>query len=299
MTDVRIPTTPTDGGVAWADTRDMPWEPFGGFDLGRLKRLHLDADGAPLVMIVWLPPGDLGIELPHRHQHRTTFECAYQLGGDLPHAEWERPTDDHEIVVFREGFFMNRAPGSLHGNEWIFSDAGTHILMWRSGTGNWLDEPNATEETLLVDVDEPFIRRSWGDALTARWGDGIVLDRAGARIISTREMAWTALPEPRGAKMRVLAHDQAGEPSVRMVFIPPGQSAAPVLPNSGHDQEFAYVVEGELTVEHDGEATVCRPGYFMSRSPDAGPALVPIAPSPTGAVVLNWRIGPNTFAAPR
>ena len=54
-------------------------------------------------------------------------------------------------MVFREGYFMDRRPGSIHGNECtVTSPTGCVILMWREGTGNWLDEPNAPQETIEV-----------------------------------------------------------------------------------------------------------------------------------------------------
>ena len=47
-----------------------------------------------------------------------------------------------------KGFYMHRRPGSLHGLEpGPESDTGCLILFWRDAIGNWLDDPNAAEES--------------------------------------------------------------------------------------------------------------------------------------------------------
>ena len=52
------------------------------------------------------------------------------------------------MVLFREGFFMERRPGSIHGLEpGPTSATGCVLLMWRDGVGNWLGERQAAHET--------------------------------------------------------------------------------------------------------------------------------------------------------
>jgi hypothetical protein len=225
--------------------------------------------------------------------HVNVYENAFTLAGDLPHAEFEsRDSDEHEVVLFREGYFMDRRPGSIHGNDFIFSDTGTTILMWRSGSGNWLHEPNAAEETIEVPFGDGFAPKSWNDMLPSRLGDGVVIDREGAYIVNTRDMAWAPLGDVEGAKVRELVRDDSGRATVRMVFVPPGEAAVEPLPLDEGDWEFAYLVEGELPVA-GGE--VARQGWFMRRAPGSPDGLVPAAPSITGAVLLQWRMGERTF----
>jgi hypothetical protein len=288
MTDISAPAQTT-----WVDSRDMAWEPFPGLDVGRVKYLHREQDGILPIMVVWLPPGDLGIELPHRHQHVTVHEMSFTIGGDLPHAEFRDPdTDAHEIVLFREGYFMDRQPGSIHGNDFIFSDAGFTGLFWASGTDNWLDSPGAATETLEVPFHGGFAPKQWGDAHQPQLGSGVVLDRDGALILSTRDMAWEPLGTVEGARQRILVRDADGVPVARVVFVPPGDQPVEALPLRDGDWEFAYVIEGELPV---GD-TVARQGFFLRRPAGAPDGLALSAPSVTGAVLLQFRVGPTAFA---
>jgi hypothetical protein len=280
--------------ASWKDTRGMEWESFYGLDIGRAKLLQRNASGDPMVMMVWLPPGDLGIELPHRHYHVTVYEHAYHLTGDLPHAEWADKDADHDLVVFREGFFLDRHPGSIHGNDAVFSDTGCVILCWRNKLGNWLDEPGAELETLTVPFERPFKGQTYETRVRAD-RDGVVISRPDVRILDTREMPWEPLGSRGAAKVRILARDSAGAVTVRMVFVPPGGAAVEPLPSRPGDRECAMVLEGELTVAGDDGPQVVRVGYFMDRAPGAPDGLEPSGPSETGAVVLHWRMGPDTY----
>jgi hypothetical protein len=91
-------------------------------------------------------------DLPHRHYHRTVREYGFTISGELPHWEYENAEqEDGELVVFREGYYMDRAPGSLHGLEpGPTSAVGCVVLMWRTGRGTWVDEPTFDEETVEV-----------------------------------------------------------------------------------------------------------------------------------------------------
>ena len=262
-----------------------------------MKLLHENADGDPMVMMAWLPPGDLDIPIPHRHYHATVYEHAYHLSGDLPHAEWPAADADHDLVVFREGYFLDRRPGSIHGMDAVYSDTGCIILCWRSKLGNWLDEPGAEEETLTVPFERPVPRRTYDDRIRAD-RQGVVVARPDAHILDTREMPWEPLGTVKGARVRVLARDGAGAPTVRMVFLPPGNSAVEPLPTGAEDHECTMVLEGELTVAGDDGPLVARVGYFMNRPAGAPEGLVPAGTSETGAVVLQWRMGPETFYIP-
>lgn len=283
--------------VTWTDTRDMPWGSFSGLEVGRVKQLHVDPEGHPIVMVVWLPPGDLGVPIPHRHYHATVYEHAFHLGGDLPHAEWAGKNADHEVVVFRQGYFLDRKPGSIHGLDALYSDTGCSILVWRNGLGNWLDEPNAAEETLEVPFERPFRSLTY-EQRTVNDRDGIVIDRPDARILDTRELPWAPLGDDPAARVRELAHDAAGVATVRMVYFPPGEAPLPPLATAEGEHECAMVLEGELPVADGDDVVAARAGWYMNRPAGAPPGLVPAGPTEVGAVVLQWRIGPDTFHVP-
>jgi hypothetical protein len=297
------------GGVTWTDTRDMPWGQFDGLGSAKVKVLHVDDEGRPLAFLVWMPPGDLGVEIPHRHYHATTHEWAYTLAGDLPHWEYaSADSDESQLVVFREGYYMDRSPGSIHGlEEGVNSDTGTTILFWRDNVGNWLDEPNAAEETLDVDFASPetLKRKSRGDALAATYGDGTVLQRDDLRIVDTREMFWDAYDGLSGTKIKVLSRDAEDLPSTSLIWLPPGDLPSVELPHRHYHKtahEFLYVLEGELVIweyadaaQQEGDLIVGRPGYFMNRRPGSVHGLEAGVSTPTGAVVIEWRTAPGTY----
>jgi hypothetical protein len=283
--------------ISWTDTREMPWGAFSGLEVGRVKKLYNDPDGNPIVMMVWLPPGDLGVPIPHRHYHATVYEHAFHLGGDLPHAEWAEKNADHEVVVFREGYFLDRKPGSIHGLDALYSDAGCTIILWRNGLGNWLDEPNAAEETLEVPFEREFHGLTY-DQRTINDRDGIVIDRPDARILDTRELPWRPLGDVPGARVRELAFDGAGNATARMVYFPPGDAALPGLATRAEEHESALVLDGELAVKEGDRTFLAKRGWYMDRPAGAPEGLVPAGPSEVGATVLQWRMGPDTFYVP-
>jgi hypothetical protein len=285
-------------GVTWTNTHAMPWSRFGGLDAGRVKVLHEDEEGTPWVMIVWLPPGDLGIELPHRHVHKTVYEHAYHLAGDLPHDEWASYEADHTVAYMREGYFLDRKPNSIHGNDFLFSDTGCVILCWRSGTGNWLHDEGAEIETPNMDFPDTFRASTMDRVQQPEFGTGLVVDRPDAKMYSTRDMLWAPLGELEGARVKVLVRDTEGNPTVRMLYVPPGDQAVEPMFLEDGDHQFSMVIEGELPVVGPEGTMLATPGWVARRAPGAPDPLVPAEPSVTGAVVFQFRFGANSFPFP-
>jgi uncharacterized cupin superfamily protein len=287
------------------DSREMPWQDFDGLAGGKVKVLSRDERGNAMVMLVWMPPGELpGVVLPHRHYHRRVNEFTYVLAGDLPHWEYADAAEQHGTMVrFRDGYFMERVPGSIHGLEpGPTSATGCVLLMWRDGVGNWLNEPEAAEETLEVPYEDAtpaavVHERMAGD-------DGVVLDGGGVRILDTRAMPWQPFAGLRGAKVKVLARDDEGHERVTLVFMPPGLRPGARRHRHLHRsvREFALVLSGELphweyedAETADGELVVFREGYFMDRRPGSIHGNECTSASPTGCVILMWRDGPGTW----
>lgn len=297
------------GGVTWTDTRDMEWGQFEGLGSAKVKVLHVDEAGDPMVFLVWLPPGDLGVEIPHRHYHATTSEWSFVVEGDLPHWEYASAgSDDSELVVFRPGYYMDRRPGSIHGLEaGVTSDTGTTILFWRDNTGNWLDEPRAAEETLDVPFADPAALRpkSRTDALAARYGDGTVIEREDLRIVDTREMAWEPHDGIPGSQIKVLSRFPDGQAQTSLLWLPPGELPELGLPHRHYHRtahEFIYVLEGECVIweyadaeQLEGDLVRAREGFFMDRAKGSLHGIESSYYSPTGSIVLEWRTAPGTY----
>jgi uncharacterized cupin superfamily protein len=297
------------GGVTWTDTRDMEWGQFVGLGSAKVKILHADQEGVPLVFLVWMPPGDLGVEIPHRHYHATTHEWSYIVEGDLPHWEYaSAESDESELVVFRPGYYMDRSPGSIHGlEEGVNSDTGTTILFWRDNTGNWLDEPRAAEETLGVPFADAgaLKRKQRTDALSARYGDGTVLERDDLRIVDSREMAWEPHDGIPGSKIKVLSRFPDGQAQTSVLWLPPGDLPKLDLPHRHYHataHEFIYVLEGEVVIweyadadQQEGDLIKARPGFFMNRAKGSLHGIEAGYSSPTGSILLEWRTAPGTY----
>lgn len=257
-------------GLSIVDTRALDWEPL-GFERAFRKVLTRDPSGEPQAFIFYLP-GQFasGYDLPHRHFHRTVHEFGFCLGGEFPHWEYETPESQHGLLVTRKpGYFMSRSPGSAHGREpGPFSRVGYTSLMWRSGTGNWIPEPNFRDETVVVDFADDWVQ---GDVVDAVPGpDGTVVRWADLTIFDTRAMAWEQCPDG------LLRKRLWAEPGIELVHL--AANAGPVeLPH-----EHSLVLEGELSA---AEARLPA-GSFVDRAP--GVAL-PLRAGAAGATLLHWR----------
>lgn len=306
--------------IDWADlrrldTRAMTWEDFPGLAGTKVKVLSRDSDGTPMVFLQWMPPGELpAVALPHRHYHRTVREYAYVLWGELPH--WEYSSADQQrgdLVIFREGFFMDRRPGSIHGLEPDrASKIGCVLLMWRDGTGTMINESDFAGET----VDVPYSQPSGEDGAAAgspttasapiaegvpTGPGGVVLDRSDVTLLDTREMAWEPFEGLPGARVKVLSRDADGNGLVWLIWLPPGDVPGVARPHRHYHRtirEFSYMVSGELphweyrnAEQQRGDLVVVREGFFMERAPGSVHGLEDGPASGTGCVLLQWRDG--------
>ena len=125
--------------------------------------------GDPKAQLLFFPPGlDPGrspdehpsyppVLRAARHTHHRMIELLYVLDGDMPLSEWESVEQQQgERAWWREGFFLYRRPGSIHGAEpGETSVAGVTILHFRLGGSADPGGPAFPEE---IEVDIPFVR---------------------------------------------------------------------------------------------------------------------------------------------
>lgn len=290
------------------DTRELPWEEFDGLEGGKIRVLARDADGNASVMIVSLPAGELpSVALPHRHFHRSVREFSYVLSGELPHWEYESAEQNRgDLVVFREGYFMDRKPGSIHGLERGMSSAtGFEVLMWRDGVGNWVDEPEFAQETADVPYADPEATGATEPTIAGADENGVVIDRPDLTLLDTRQMPWESFDGLPNGKVKVLSRSEDGTPIVMMVWLPPGEIEGLELPHRHYHRtirEFSFMLEGELphweyrnAEQQEGDLVVVRRGFFMERSPGSIHGLEVGPSSPTGCVLLCWRDKPGNW----
>jgi uncharacterized cupin superfamily protein len=287
------------------DTREMRWEEFPGLAGTKVKVLSRDEHGNPMVFLQWLPPGGLeSVELPHRHFHRSVREFAYVLSGELPHWEYASADAPGELVRFKEGFFMDRRPGSIHGLEpGPQSSIGCTLLMWRDGVGTMVDEPQFAAET--VEVPYPGGAALPSTAVAPRPGaDGVVLERPDVTLLDTRAMPWEDFAGLHGARVKMLSRDAAGNGVVWLVWLP-GDIPSVNRPHRHYHRtirEFSYLVAGELphweyrdAAQQHGDLVVVREGFFMERAPGSIHGLEEGPSSPIGCVLLQWRDGVGNY----
>ena len=142
------------------DTRALEWiepppgEMFHGTG-AKFRALSRHPDGWVRVYQVYVPPGTKGIGhggKPDRHYHRTVHEWGYVLFGELALIEYDGLDDlVGQTVVYREGFFFDRSPGSVFGlHPELVSPTGVMIIEWRTGPGSSAQEAGSEHETVSI-----------------------------------------------------------------------------------------------------------------------------------------------------
>lgn len=289
------------------DTRAMPWAESAESPGVKIKVLARDNDGRPATFIQWIPPGGVpALVPPVRHYHRSVAEYAYVLSGELPCWEYADAVDRHgDLVVLREGYFVERESGAVHGFEpGIASSTGATIMCWREGAGTMVGEPEFVTETVDVPYPDDWAPIDAPSPLDPA-PDGVVLERAGIRILDTRAMEWTPWGGPTGMKARILARHPDGDPSVFLIWLPPGELTGINLPARHYHStvtERSFMLAGELphweyrsAQDTQGTAVVVRPGWFMERLPGSVHGLEPGPTSQIGALILFRQTGSGNW----
>lgn len=289
-------------GLTLLDTRELPWEPLPGIPGAKQKVLVRDAEGRARVQFTWLPPG-LALDRPERHFHKTAHERGYVLFGELPMREYASADDDRgRPVVFREGYFMDRLPGSIHGLDPDLSSAvGFLMLEWRTAPGTYRLEEGASEQNVTlpaareIDTESPLVQPG-----SPPW---MVVDSGNLRLIDTRAMPWQALDGMTGAVHQPLAVAPEGHTEVVVVHLfprPTGTEHKRHFHRTVH--EWGYVLEGDLPMreyasleDEVGQRVHFRKGYFMDRRPGSWHGVDTTRSSATGFTFLEWRTGPGTY----
>lgn len=293
--------------VTILDTRAMRWEDHPGIPGGRWKVLSRDSSGVPLIMLNWLP-AKLPSSGPERHYHRSVLEHGFVLAGEFPIREYEGLDDVQGLpVLFRDGYFYRRTPGSMHGRDPVVAaDAtgiGFLILEWRSGPGTYL-----WEEGIEAETTSDLLHNAIVDDRPPLEADprGVVLERDDIRILDTRAMPWEEHPGLATARIKILDRDEAGVPTVMLQWLP---ADLPVQPNRHYHRtvlERGFVLEGLWPHREydsvDDEVGVAVPfvkGFFYERQPGSVHGMDPRPQGPgMGFVILEWRSGPGNYDEP-
>ncbi len=292
-------------GLRVLDTRELEWQEHPALAEARTKTLSHDAGGEPTISIVWYPAGRSQPDFPGGIYHKASREFAFFLGGELPHWEFGRANDVgalvesfQELVVFKEGFYMDRRPMTVHGLGREASHIGSEVLTWRTSGGAFVAEEAVTHHSVPSgaappESTEPGVAH---DPPAAGSDQPAVTDWADLTILDTRAMNWDAHPRIAGARIKVLSRDAAGHAIVALTWLP----ASPLryldqTPKSHTFREFGFVLEGELRLrefadatDSEGELLIATKGYYLDRMPGSI-HCVDAKPPETGCVLLAWR----------
>lgn len=287
--------------VTVLDTREMAWEGTDWVLPRALQRvLARDAEGDGVVyqrfLTAWTPDpakDSSGFRLAH--------EFYFCLEGQFSHYERGFAGAPDELIVFREGMWMDRAPGSLtsgatdvpvgvKGMGWmIVQDDG--YLGLAEGPATPLPLPGAAPAAPPTTVGDRAARRDPAA--------GVRLETDFVRLLDTRDMDWEDHPLLPGARLKALSRRADGDPTVMLLGIPAGPYPAPALPwreQAGH-RELSYVLEGELHLRQYagpddavGEPLVLREGFWVDRRPGSVYGFDAGESTPSGAVILTFRL---------
>jgi len=239
----------SDGVVFDSDTLSVVdfdarrWEANPGIPGARMKALASHEDGWIEVLLNWLPP-DLGGG-PHRHRHRSVRERGLVIEGELPMAEFVAGEAGPGVaVLFRAGFYMDRAPGCLHGlDPSRRSRSGFTILEWRDGPGTYLMEDHAADESIVEDAPRE------ARALEPDPRPGVVIERDDLTLLDVFALPWA---------------DSKLEPGVRVQILTPGEVAIAYAPPDTQleaaGSRRGYVLAGSVAL---AAGVTAGPGSFV------------------------------------
>src|SRR5262249_23239009 len=91
----------------------------------------------------------------------------------------------------------------------------------RESSSRMLPAPRRIRETRWLPKLQTTIRGGAEMSTTKR--SGVVIDRPDLTILDTRQMEWEEFSGLEGARIKVLSRDDDGEPSVFLVWLPPGR----------------------------------------------------------------------------
>jgi hypothetical protein len=282
--------------VSVIDTREAEWERSDAFMPRSLRQvLARDQDGDPVITLRWLPAG-AGLGGRSHGGFHTAREHYFLLSGHAP--QWDlEPGEPDELVVFRDGYFLDRQPGSLHASGSPPPQVGGKWLSW------------------MVDGEDPYVGAREGAALTAETGgtayhetspeapapqpaEAFPLARPLVNIVDSRALDWEPHPHLVGASQRVLAQRADGDPTIALTWIPPGAYPVTATPYLARQEfrEFMLVIAGEMTVWECGgsEKVRLREGFWVDRRVGSEWGLQPGEHSPSGCMFLRFAVRPGT-----
>jgi hypothetical protein len=213
----------------------------------------------------------------HRHYHRSVNERHYVLGGDWTILHWpdDAKADPIRTKLYRHHYLEN-PPKALHG---ISHDAppvtGTKFLVWTSGAGTDIYEPEAKLES----IDVEFGAEAPADV------------RNSPIVFNAEDRHWQRHSSQAGWLVKELSPAVEGLPGVTLVNVPAGaRVSVGGLTPAGSVKHWLYVVSGDLAFQASGRSGVStvelREGGFCAWTSESDVTNADRPMSAGGAVVL-------------
>lgn len=279
------------------DTRELPWEGVAAA-LPRVlaKPLSVDADGDATVHQRWMTDWSPD-PAKTTNGFRLAREYYFCLSGSFSHYERDVEGGHDELIVFTQGVWMDRAPGSL-------TSGATEVPVGVKGLG-WLSTGDDSYVGLMesAELTDTLSGPSWPAAASTldNWPSdptGVRLRTDFTTVLDSRALPWQPHPLLPGVRYKALSR-RGGEPTIHILGLPAGPAPAGLAGWRGSHRyrELTYVLEGELRLrvfagphDADGEELVLREGYWIDRRPGSVYGFGDGELTPSGCVLLTVRL---------
>lgn len=175
----------------------------------------------------------------HRHYHRSVNERHYVLGGDWTALYWPDPAGGPVPTRLTRHHYLENPPMALHGiNRDMGPETGTKFLVWTSGPGTDVHEPEAKAESFDVD----FVGEVPPEV------DSVPI------LFNAQDRPWQPHPQQPGWLVKELSPPQETLPGVTLVNIPAGAQAPVRVPSpDGVVQRWLFLLSGDLALDVRGK----------------------------------------------
>lgn len=178
----------------------------------------------------------------HRHYHRSVNERHYVLGGDWTALYWPDPKGGPVPTRITRNHYLENPPKALHGiNRDLGPETGTKFLVWTSGPGTDVYEPEAATESFDVAFEGEVPAEV----------DSVPI------LFNAKDRPWQPHPQQSGWLVKPLSPDQDALPGVTLVNIPAGARASVHVPSpAGEVKRWLFLTSGDLTLDVRGKGGV-------------------------------------------
>lgn len=175
----------------------------------------------------------------HRHYHMSVNERHYVLGGEWTALYWPDPKGGPVPTRLTRHHYLENPPKALHGiNRDMGPETGTKFLVWTSGPGTDVFEPEAATESFDVEFE----------------GEVPAEVNSVPIMFNAQDKPWSPHPQHAGWLVKELSPALENLPGVTLVNIPAGAAGPVNVPTpAGPVQRWLYVTSGDLSLEVQGK----------------------------------------------